>query len=97
MEVSLKTTLLTNNRENFKGLLLELSPEERSKFPKLPRLFAVNSKSEWIDFSGFETTPEVVDASGRVLSREEAAVFLTDIAMNLPEFGALKSLLSTLS
>lgn len=47
----MKVTLLTNNREDFKGLLLELSAEERTKFPKLPRVFAVNSKSEWIDFS----------------------------------------------
>ena len=38
MEVVMKATLLTNNRENFKGLLLELSGEERSKFPKLPRV-----------------------------------------------------------
>lgn len=91
----MKATLLTNNRENFKGLLLELSGEERSKFPKLPRVFAVNSNSEWIDFSGHEDTPDVVDASSTVLSREEAAVFLTDIAMELPEFGSLKSLLST--
>ncbi|MGA7161996.1 MAG: hypothetical protein WBZ48_13425 [Bacteroidota bacterium] len=93
----MKSTLLTNNRESFKGLRLELSPEERSKFPALPRVFAVNSKGEWINFSTFEDSPEVVDASGRVLSREETAVCLTDIAMDLPEFGALKSLLSRLS
>ena len=50
----MKVTLLENKRENFKGLLLELSPEERTKFPKLPRVFAVNSKSQWIDFSGMK-------------------------------------------
>ena len=90
----MKVTLLKNKREKVKGLWLELSPEERAKFPKLPRVFAVNSKSEWIDFSDYMDTPEVVESGTTPLSDEEAAVYLTDIAGDLPEFGALKSLLS---
>ena len=90
----MKVTLLTNNREDFKGLLLELSAEERTKFPKLPRVFAVNSKSEWIDFSEYMDTPEVIESGTTPLSDEEAAVYLTDIANDLPQFGSLKSLLS---
>lgn len=90
----MKVMLLENRRENFKGLRLELSPEERVKFPKLPRVFAVNSNGEWIDFSEYEDTPDVIESGTTPLSDEEAAVYLTDIAGDLPEFGALKSLLS---
>jgi hypothetical protein len=97
MEVEMKATLLENKRENFRGLELKLSGEEREKFPNLPRVFSVGVNG-WNDSSRFETTPDIAEAGETQLSNNEASVFLTDIANDLPEFASsLKMLLSTLS
>lgn len=89
----MRVELLENKRENFKGLRLELDPDDKPV--DLPRIFAVNSEGLWYDNSEYEDTPGVMESSVTPLSNEDAAEYLTDIAKDMPPYvsGGLKILL----